>query len=654
MLLIVPLQHDRMTVKRLPWVSIAILVLNLVVFALAHGAARRAETRLQEALDAVYQYWGQHPFVAFPESFEKIFQKPVSNLRSLVGNTWEQPPVDILAAQQAEFETLIDRAMSAVSSSPYYLWGYVPANPSVVGLLTSMFMHAGWLHLLGNMLFLYLSGPYIEDLWGRIFFPIFYLSGGAAAAMVQASFFPGAGRPIVGASGAIAAIMGAFLIRQAKAKILFFYVFWFIGMKSGTFSAPAWIMLPLWLLDQLVQAGVSGGDSTVAFWAHIGGFAFGAAVGLGMKFSGLEERYFRRQIADKVSGYGDFRLDEAMELKEAGKLDRAMEIFREVIKARPGLPEAHSGAFETAVLRGDRVEAARHVAPLMEGYLKAGQVNMARIYREDVAHKLPDFVLPARVLHALATQEEKLGETDAALDTYGRLADLHPGDLLSLKGLLHQASLAAASGKPRVAREALGRARSHPRMGPEWRRQADDLDARIGRIVEEAAPPPPPPESPEEPLPAGAQAGIPAAPAPPAVTWRKADISGLDESGLALVVDGEAGPIPWREIGAVSVGLVTEPGAPPTALVCLCARTADGGWTVTAIPSTRLPLRRLLGRPEFSPAALFPEFVALVLDRSGAIPLPDRSTCQGKIFERFNSAAEFHHSLERRLAAFGS
>jgi membrane associated rhomboid family serine protease len=645
-MLIVPLQHDRMTVKRLPWVSIAILLLNLIAFAMVSGAAKESQLRLEQSLEAVNEFWGLHPFVTIPASFEKMFPKPVSNLRAMINKSWEPPPADILAAQQAEFETLIDRAMSAVSSSPYYLWGYVPANPSVVGLFTSLFIHAGWLHLLGNMLFLYLSAPFIEDLWGRILFPVFYLMGGAAASLIQASFFPGATRPIVGASGAIAAIMGAFLIRQAKAKILFFYAVFFVGIKSGTFRAPAWIMLPLWLLDQLVEASAYGSDGKVAFWAHIGGFGFGVAFAVLMKFSGLEERYFRRQIADKVSGYGDFRLDEATEFKEAGRLDQAMELYRQVIRERPGLPAAHVGAFETATLMGDRDEAASHVPPLMEGYLKAGQVNMARIYQEDVEQKLPGYVMPARILHSLAGQEEKTRDIDAAIVTYGRLADLHPGDILSLKGLLHQAKLAIAAGKPQIAAEALGRLRAHPLMGPDWQRQADELSARIGSVPKApAAAPAAAPKHPAAPTPP---------PPPTTVNRREAEITALDDEGLAVTLGGTPGRIPWREVAALSVGLVTEPGAPPTAVVCLCARTAGGGWLVTAVASTRLPLRRLLGRGDVPSAALFPEFIALLLDRSGAAALPDRSTCQGKLFERFDSAAEFHSSLEDRLRALGA
>jgi membrane associated rhomboid family serine protease len=146
-------------------------------------------------------------------------------------------------------------------------------------VFTSMFMHASWEHILGNMLFLWIFGNNVEDTLGRIRFAAFYLAGGIAATAVQ-SFVtlsygtPGDARvPNLGASGAIAAVLGAYFLLIPRAKVLTFVAPFFF------FEIPALIFLGIWFLFQLVSGGYSfvqpeaGGG--VAFFAHIGGFAFG-------------------------------------------------------------------------------------------------------------------------------------------------------------------------------------------------------------------------------------------------------------------------------------------------------------------------------------------------------------------------------------------
>ena len=133
---------------------------------------------------------------------------------------------------------------------------------------------AGFFHFLGNMFILYLAGPFIEDRWGRPLFAGFYILAGIFAALFFVVQYPGLEESMVGASGAISGVMGAFLIRFWFVKIKFFYFFFFF---MGTFNAPAWFMLPLWLARELIfaQAGdviAPEGGTGVAHWAHVAGF----------------------------------------------------------------------------------------------------------------------------------------------------------------------------------------------------------------------------------------------------------------------------------------------------------------------------------------------------------------------------------------------
>ena len=141
------------------------------------------------------------------------------------------------------------------------------------GLFTSMFLHGGVMHLAGNMLFLWIFGDNLEDDMGHVGFTAFYLLGGIGAGLAQVISEPAGGIPTVGASGAIAAVMGGYLLLYPRAKVdilLILIIFFRI------FTIPAWIMLGLWFALQLVN-GVNVDPETggVAYWAHAGGFVIG-------------------------------------------------------------------------------------------------------------------------------------------------------------------------------------------------------------------------------------------------------------------------------------------------------------------------------------------------------------------------------------------
>ena len=142
-------------------------------------------------------------------------------------------------------------------------------------VFTSMFLHGSWMHLLGNMWFLWLFGNNIEDSMGHARFVVFYLLSGVAAALVQVAVNPASGIPMVGASGAISGVMGAYLILYPRVRV---YTLLPLGFFFTTIALPAWTMLLYWIGIQMLSgvAGLIGEErGGVAFWAHIGGFVAG-------------------------------------------------------------------------------------------------------------------------------------------------------------------------------------------------------------------------------------------------------------------------------------------------------------------------------------------------------------------------------------------
>ncbi|WP_112873523.1 rhomboid family intramembrane serine protease [Paracoccus endophyticus] len=148
----------------------------------------------------------------------------------------------------------------------------------VWGVLTHMFLHAGLLHLGGNMLFLWIFGDNLEDQMGHGGFLVFYLACGFAAAGAQMAANPADGIPMVGASGAIAGVMGGYLLMFPRAKV---DVVAIIIILIKMFTIPAWVMLAVWFAIQLVSGyAMHGGEAGVAYWAHAGGFVAGLVLAL--------------------------------------------------------------------------------------------------------------------------------------------------------------------------------------------------------------------------------------------------------------------------------------------------------------------------------------------------------------------------------------
>ena len=159
----------------------------------------------------------------------------------------------------------------------FYDWGLVPANLTSGGgvptLFTSMFLHGGWMHLAGNMLFLWIFGDNLEDEMGHGGFLLFYILSGIAAALAQVVADPASPIPMVGASGAIAGVMGGYLLLFPKARVDVLFIFVII---FRIFPIPAWIVLGVWFALQLFSGvSIPGDQGGVAYWAHAGGFLGG-------------------------------------------------------------------------------------------------------------------------------------------------------------------------------------------------------------------------------------------------------------------------------------------------------------------------------------------------------------------------------------------
>ena len=174
-----------------------------------------------------------------------------------------------------------------VAQEAIYSFGMIPAVlfgearlpaelasvPATLSVLTSMFMHGGWMHLIGNMLYLWIFGNNIEDSMGHVRFILFYVLCGVAAALTQAFQDPGSTIPMIGASGAIGGVLGAYAMLFPRAHVLVLVP---VGFFLTTVRIPALLVLGFWFVLQFIQDAMApAGQGGVAHWAHIGGFVAG-------------------------------------------------------------------------------------------------------------------------------------------------------------------------------------------------------------------------------------------------------------------------------------------------------------------------------------------------------------------------------------------
>jgi membrane associated rhomboid family serine protease len=252
------------------------------------------------------------------------------------------PELSQEASDFADWKRLKERETKVLDSHVNYALGLVPSRMGRVHtFITHMFLHGDIWHLLGNMLFLWVVGCLLEDTWGRKTFLGFYLLGGVFAGLAHCLSDTGSAIPMIGASGAIAAAMGAFTVRHFMTKIKFFYLFIILFRPFwGTFYLPAFVFLPFWFIQQVALKELSDfvGGSGVAYVAHIAGYMGGVITALVFKATGVESKWIDPSVQKTRIDNGvlkDPRFDEACELLATGNVERARLQFTELVEECP-------------------------------------------------------------------------------------------------------------------------------------------------------------------------------------------------------------------------------------------------------------------------------------------------------------------------------
>lgn len=376
------------------------MAICLVVHIFVSLSMKNVEKRLESAAVEFVEYFLSHPYLEFdPDLKDMIFGDMYNEQFDAILETYrmQYPPPTFTFERDEEQEKLNELAQrfkAALNDVPYRKYGFIPARKTMTGLFTYMFIHGGWLHLLGNLFFLYLTGPFIEDVWGRPLYAVFYITVGVVSALMFAVHYPKLVGPLIGASGAIAGVMGAFLIRYWNTKIEFFYLF-FLFIR-GTFKAPAWLMLPLWAVLELFNARMvdsispeTGGG--VAHWAHVWGFVIGAGVALVIKFNRVEERHIAPKVQKQISYVSDSyqALEEAAVLKRQGDFNQAFSLLLAAVEKDPNNDDVVEGLWNLGA-EVERVdETSQYMLKLIEREIRRNQLEQALHHYRRLKERVP-------------------------------------------------------------------------------------------------------------------------------------------------------------------------------------------------------------------------------------------------------------------------
>jgi membrane associated rhomboid family serine protease len=489
-MLIIPVGQEHCEVRRQPWVSYGIVTLNVLIFLFLWISSMHSDVpaRFEAKAKEVTEYLVRNPHLSVPPELAAFYGHRALQLLDQARQV-SSPPIEwVVRRQQQKLNSLARELLATGRELPLLKPGFVPANPDPFAALSSMFVHAGILHLVGNMLFFFATGPFLEDVFGRVLFSLLYLFSGAAALAVHTWQNPGSLAPVIGASGAVAGIMGAFLVRLRTSRIRFLCVpIILLPWFRFRFLLPAFIVLPLWFVGQFWLATHMPEPGAVALWAHVGGFAFGATAALLILVFGIEKRWIHPRIEARVAWTQNAGLVEALDAQVRGDGKVARRRAEVVLREDPSNIDALRFACDLAAADCDWTKFGREASRLLDLYVARGENELATRLIGEASSAATD-ALPLRFHQRAASFLDRQGEEAWASRFHREIADRYAESGAALHALLRMSDVARKDGDTTGARAALRRASAHRDCSGEWRALVDKKLAALD-AVRELSPP---------------------------------------------------------------------------------------------------------------------------------------------------------------------
>ena len=413
--MLIPIKHENMEARRWPVVTLALITVNVLVFLFTMTSMDDEARQLGEVKSHILILAALHPEL----KMQRESQRLVDGFKKSHPDQWKQvqnPYRDVLnsydakikmteepSSLQPEMDALNAQFVSLSKTSITEQYAFVPAQPTAISYLTANFLHSGWMHLIGNMWFLWLAGFVLEDVWGRWLYSAFYLIAGAAALQFYA-----------------------------------WSMAWLFLFKLYRFKAAAYWLLPLWLFGEIFYGSLFGSSSGVAHWAHVGGFLFGALAALAIQHSGIEQKA-NKAIEDKLAWSNDAELEQASGMMEHGQFSEALILLTNYVTAKPNSLDAWNLLRQIHTRQNNTKEYLEATAKTCALHLRAHQVEAA--FQDYAEFTDGGGKMPAATWLELCKGAEEMQEFDRALAEYQQLAQSYPADRQALTAQLSAARL---------------------------------------------------------------------------------------------------------------------------------------------------------------------------------------------------------------------
>jgi len=643
---LLPIGIEDNKLRSVPYVTFGIMALCTLIFAVQSQrfSSGQVAGRLNEALD---YYARRHFYLEMPAELEEYLQdsgvdermheRMVAARTDLLKKPENEADIE---AEQAHLESLVaDADDSAKAKNQYFLdWGYIPSSASFSSIITCLFIHVGFLHLFGNMLYLYLSGPLIEDRLGKVAYPIFYLFGGIFATAMFGVHYPQGEIPLVGASGALAAVMGAFMIKFWRSRICFlFFGFFAFRIIHKTFEMPAWFVLPFWFLTNLLMAklmdttGSEGGG--VAYWAHVWGFVFGMVIALFLQFTGLENHLYPPET--DLTCEEEKLEQEALRYERISNFQKAMDTWKKGVREFPNDLNILQGYMRLARTRRSNNDIVQAGVKLVRLDIQTGEFKMAFIRWNEVLVDVPEANMGAglviKIVDGLIAESLYLEASEALEKNIDKVKN--PDQLIRM-------TEQAVKMKDKVGLALIAAAQQLPGCTPANRASLEELRASLERALKPQG------------LAGGIDLSTPDEGSVPQ-TLEKVVHSlkvfpvrpqKLDARAIQVLIGGKkTNRIPYDRIKVIGVGVIRKPDSKPELLIDLMLdpiQSVQAEHRILRISSSNIDCRALLPKAPDAKMA-FVQLVGGLIRMSGAVVLPTKDAALGKPYATYNSLRAF-------------
>lgn len=654
---------------RFPLVGATILATCVVLFLATWVVEPNPMGENPEQLSSVIDYWQERPYLEFSEGFTRSFlPKKVHALVASKRSAWLEnnvrPSESVVASEQAELARLEVEAMASVKPTLFRRLALSSdrglAQP---GWLTHMFLHFGWFHLLGNMLFLYAVALLLEDAWGRGLFLAFYLLGGLVSAAAEFALNRGGAMVMAGASGAVFACIGAAVVRFASRRMrVGYFLLLFVFPRVGSFAVPMWLWGVFKAGGEVLDLA-TGASHGVAVMAHVAGCLFGAVVALGMKAAGLDKSFVASdEVSDPLAPSFHEEIVQANEALARGDRQAARYAYEEARRRRPNDLDAELGLMQLDFSEGFRSRGGQRLERVFQTLIRANERTRAvQVFVGAWQSLQPGDLRPAFAFQLLRT----LTTSDVPRETLRRLAREAASEsgTTEVPALLRAAELALDARDVDDAADSLRRVRATKAIAPEFVGKLTALEAR----VQEAGGPV-----------LGAQPGVSSSPsglvsAPtdatgdhlfsadpgPLVvaktrrTFRASVVAARSGQLELQLLSGAPRTVSLEEVKAVGAGLVVtnDDRKVLVILLLLDPGNATTPATLVRLDSDTAEIQKL--RPNATPQEAYTSFVRWVVERTNAHALPSREQLLAGKFKLYAGldaleTALFPHSAQSK------